>query len=435
MSKIKAIIMGAAGRDFHNFNVYFRKNSKYKVVAFTAAQIPNIENRRYLGIPIYPESRLPDLIKKHEIEEVFFAYSDIFYRELMNKAALVMASGASFCLLGPVQTMLKSKKLVIAVTAVRTGCGKSPVSQSIADYFMKKGIKAAVVRHPMPYGDLKKQVYQRFAKISDLSKHHCTIEEREEYEPYIEKNLVVYAGVDYGVILEKAEKEAEVIIWDGGNNDLPFFKPDFHITVLDAERPNHEISYYPGEINFRMADLIIVSKVGTAPKENLKIIMANIRRFNPSAKVILAKSKIIADNPRLIKNKRVLAVEDGPTHTHGGMTYGAAYLASKKYKAKKIIDSRRFAIGDIKKTFDEYSHLKNVLPAMGYSKKQIRELEATINRTPCDSIVIGTPINLGRILKINKPSVRVRYIFEEVGKPNLEKILSKFLEEKFSRRR
>ncbi len=426
MPKIKVIIMGAAGRDFHNFNVYFRKNPKYKVVAFTAAQIPNIENRRYLNIPIYPEKSLPDLIKKYKVEEVFFAYSDISYRELMNKAALVMAGGAGFCLLGPVQTMLKSKKPVIAVTAVRTGCGKSPVSQKIADYFMKKGIKAAAVRHPMPYGNLKKQICQRFAKASDLSKHDCTIEEREEYEPYLEKNMVVYAGVDYGLILKKAEKEAEVIIWDGGNNDLPFFKPDFHIVVLDAHRPNHEISYYPGEINFRMADLIIVNKVSTAPKGNLKIIMENIRRFNSRAKLILAKSKIIADNPMLIKNKRVLAVEDGPTHTHGGMTYGAAYLASLKYKAEKIVDPRRFAVGDIKKIFEQYPRLKNVLPAMGYGKKQIEELETTINRTPCDSVVIGTPINLGRLLKINKPATRVKYIFEEIGNFNLKKVLDEF---------
>lgn len=418
--------MGAAGRDFHNFNVYFRNNPRYQVVAFTAAQIPNIENRRYLGIPIYPESFLPYLIKKYKIEEVFFAYSDISHGELMNKAAEVMASGANFCLLGSGQTMLKSKKPVIAVTAVRTGCGKSPVSQKIADYFRKKGIKAAVVRHPMPYGNLRKQLCQRFAKIQDLDKHECTIEEREEYEPYLEKNMVIYAGVDYGVILKNAEKEAEAVIWDGGNNDLPFYKPDFHIVILDAHRPNHEISYYPGEINFRMADLIIVNKVSTAPKGNLEIIRENIRRFNPSAKVILAKSKITADNSQLIRNKKVLAVEDGPTHTHGGMSWGAAYLASKKYGAKKIVDPRIFAIGDIKKTFEHYPHLKNVLPAMGYGKKQIKELEKTINRTPCDSVVIGTPINLGRILKINKPAVRVRYIFEEAGRSNLEKFLDEF---------
>jgi len=427
MKRIKTIIMGAAGRDFHNFNTYFRKNPGYQIIAFTAAQIPDIANRKYLGIPIYLEARLPSLIKKYKIEEVFFAYSDISYIELMNKAAIVMAAGASFCLLGPISTMLKSKKPVIAVTAVRTGCGKSPVSQKIADYFAKQGIKAAVVRHPMPYGNLKKQICQRFASMDDLVKGKCTIEEREEYEPYIEKGLVVYAGVDYGIILQKAEQEASIIIWDGGNNDTPFFRPDLWITVLDAHRPGHEISYYPGEINFRMADIVIVNKVATAPKKNLKIILDNIRHFNPKAKVILAKSRFVVDKPELIKGKRVLAIEDGPTHTHGGMEYGAAYLASKIYKAKKIIDPRTFAVGSLRQVFKNYSHLKNVLPAIGYGAKQIKELEQTINRTPADSVIVGTPIDLSHLLKINKPSVRVRYVFEEVGKLNLKTILDEFV--------
>ena len=426
MKKIKAIIMGAAGRDFHNFNVYFRGNFRYKIVAFTAAQIPNIENRKYLGIPIYPEARLPDLIKKHGVKEVFFSYSDISYSDLMSKASIVMAAGASFCLLGPDSTMLKSKKPVIAVTAVRTGCGKSPVSQKIADYLMKKRIKVAVVRHPMPYGNLKTQICQRFASFNDLKKHNCTIEEREEYEPHLEKGIVVYAGVDYGKILKKAEKEAEIILWDGGNNDLPFFKPDLYITVLDALRPGHEISYYPGEINFRMADLLIINKVNNAPSKNLKIIKENIRRFNPTAKVILAKSKISVDKPELIRNKRVLIVEDGPTMTHGGASFGAGYLAGQRYNAKKIIDPRPYVVGSIKEAFKKYSHLKSVLPAMGYSRKQIKELKKTINRTPCDSVVVGTPIDLGRLLKINKPCVRVRYSFEEIGKPKLKTILDKF---------
>ena len=427
MRRIKAIIMGAAGRDFHNFNTYFRKNPGYQIIAFTAAQIPDIANRKYLGIPIYLEARLPSLIKKYKIEEVFFAYSDISYIELMNKAAIVMAAGASFCLLGPISTMLKSKKPVIAVTAVRTGCGKSPVSQKIADYFAKQGIKAAVVRHPMPYGNLKKQICQRFASMDDLVKGKCTIEEREEYEPYIEKGLVVYAGVDYGIILQKAEQEASIIIWDGGNNDTPFFMPDLWITVLDAHRAGHEISYYPGEINFRMADIVIVNKVATAPKKNLKIILDNIRHFNPKAKVILAKSRFVVDKPEVIKGKRVLAIEDGPTHTHGGMEYGAAYLASKIYKAKKIIDPRTFAVGSLRQVFKNYSHLKNVLPAIGYGAKQIKELEQTINRTPADSVIVGTPIDLSHLLKINKPSVRVRYVFEEVGKLNLKTILDEFV--------
>ncbi len=419
--------MGAAGRDFHNFNTYFRKNPKYQIIAFTASQIPDIANRKYLGIPIYLEARLPSLIQKYKIEEVFFAYSDISYADLMNKAAVAMSAGASFCLLGPDSTMLKSKKPVIAVTAVRTGCGKSPVSQKIADYFAKQGIKAAVVRHPMPYGNLKKQICQRFASMDDLVKEKCTIEEREEYEPYIEKGLVVYAGVDYGIILKKVEQGSDVVIWDGGNNDLPFFKPDLHIVVLDAHRPGHEISYYPGEINFRMADIIIVNKVATAPKENLKIILDNIRRFNPKAKVILAKSRFVADRPDLIKNKRVLVVEDGPTHTHGGMEYGAAYLAGKIYKAKKIIDPRTYAVGSLRQVFKNYPHLKNILPAMGYGAKQIKELEQTINRARVDSVIVGTPIDLSRLLKINKPAVRVRYVFEEIGKLNLKTILEEFV--------
>ncbi len=419
--------MGAAGRDFHNFNTYFRKNSRYQIIAFTASQILDIANRKYLGIPVYSEEQLPALIKKFVIEKVFFAYSDINYVDLMNKAAAVMAAGASFCLLGPDNTMLKSKKPVIAVTAVRTGCGKSPVSQKIADYFAKQGIKAAVVRHPMPYGNLKKQICQRFASMEDLVKEKCTIEEREEYESYIEKGLVVYAGVDYGIILQKVEQESDIVIWDGGNNDFPFFKPDLHIVILDAHRPGHEISYYPGEINFRMADIIIVNKIATAPKGNLKIIMNNIRRFNPKAKVILAKSKFFVDKPDLIRNKQVLIVEDGPTHTHGGMEYGAAYLAGKTYKAKKIIDPRAFAVGSLRQVFKNYPHLKNVLPAMGYGAKQIKELKQTINRTPADSVIVGTPIDLSRLLKINKPAVRVRYVFEEIGKLNLKTILDEFV--------
>jgi predicted GTPase len=353
----------------------------------------------------------------------------------MSKAAEVMASGASFCLLGPDATMLKSKKPVIAVTAVRTGCGKSPVSQKLADYFRKKGIEAIVVRHPMPYGDLKKQIHQRFASFDDLKKHNCTIEEREEYEPYIEKKMVVYAGVDYGKILKEAEKRADVIIWDGGNNDLPFFRPDLHITVLDALRPGHEISYYPGEINFRMANLLIVNKVNDAPPKNLKIIKENIRRFNPKAKVILAKSKILVDKPELIRNKRVLAIEDGPTVTHGGASFGIGYLVSRRHNAKKIIDPRPYSAGSIKETFKKYPHLKSILPAMGYGNKQMKELEKTINRAPCDVVVIGTPIDLGKLLKINKPYVRARYSFEEIGpkgagNPKLEKILNRFLSNK-----
>jgi predicted GTPase len=435
---IKAIIMGAAGRDFHNFNVYFRKNPGYKVVAFTASQIPNIENRAYLGISIYAEKKLPELIKKFQAEEIFFAYSDISYSELMNKAAQVMAAGASFCLLSPLETMLKSKKPVIAVTAVRTGCGKSPVAQKIVDYLLhrnpvsvhapKPGFGVVVVRHPMPYGNLKRQVCQRFAAYKDLKKQNSTIEEREEYEPYLEKGIVVFAGVDYEKILERAEKEADIIIWDGGNNDTPFFRPDLWITVLDAERPGHEISYYPGEINFRLADVLIINKVGTAPKANVKIILDNIRRFNPKAKIIFAKSLFDINRPELIKGKRVLAIEDGPTHTHGGMKYGAAYLAAKKLKAKKIVDPRPHAVGSIKKALKNYPRLKNILPATGYSKKQMQELEKTINGVKCDSVVVGTPVDLGKLLKINKPYARARYFFEEVGAPKLELTLNGFIE-------
>ncbi len=419
--------MGAAGRDFHNFNVFFKNNSCYEVVAFTAAQIPNIDARKYKGIPIYPEKDITDLILKKGAEQVFFSYSDISYKDLMAKAAMVMATGASFCLLGKTETMLKAKKPVIAVTAVRTGCGKSAISQKIADYLTTRGLKVGIVRHPMPYGDLTKQVCQKFETVRDLEKHKCTIEEREEYEPYLEKGLTIYAGVDYKKILDVLEKDSDVILWDGGNNDFPFYKPDLYIVLADAYRPGHEIAYYPGEINFRSADVIIVSKVSTAVRRNVKIILENAKKLNSKVRVILTASSMAVDRPDLVKGKNVLVVEDGPSVTHGGLPYGAGFEAALKYRAKKIVDPRPYAAGSIKATFKKYSHVGRVLPAMGYDKKQRKELEMAINRTPCDSVVLATPARLEKFLKINKPFVRVRYGFKEIGKSTINEILNSFL--------
>lgn len=425
--------MGAAGRDFHNFNIYFRNNPQYQVVAFTATQIPGIAGRKYpkelagkyypKGIPIYPEEKLTELIKKYKIDEVVFSYSDVSHEEVMHKASTVLAAGADFKFLGSKSTELKSKKTVIAICAVRTGAGKSPTSRKVCMLLKGKGYKVAVVRHPMPYGDLKKQICQRFASFKDLEKYNCSIEEREEYESHISNGFIVYAGVDYEKILRKAEKEADIIVWDGGNNDFPFIKPDLLIVVADARRAGHEIRYHPGETNLRMADVLIINKIDRASPEDVKVIEKNIKETNPDAKVIHANLALTVGNPEYIKNKRVLVVEDGPTLTHGGLATGAAFFVAKENGAREIIDPRKHAVGSIKEVFKRFTHLDKVLPAMGYSKKQIKELEQTINSADCDLVIIGTPIDLRSLLKINKPAVRVKYEIDEIGRPNLEDIL------------
>jgi predicted GTPase len=438
MQKKRVLIMGAAGRDFHNFNVVFRDNPQYEVVAFTATQIPNIENRKYpaglagklypQGIPIVSEDNLEKLIKKSKIDEVVFSYSDVSNQYVMERSALVTALGADFRLLGKNSTMLKSKRPVIAVCAARTGSGKSQTTRKVCQLLKQKKINPVVIRHPMPYGDLTKQICQRFASISDLDKHHCTIEEREEYEPHIVQGTVVYAGVDYEVILKEAEKEAEIIVWDGGNNDIPFFVPDLHITVVDPHRPGDELSYFPGETNLLLADVVLINKIDTADYEDIEQVRCNVKRTNPKAVLIEAGSPIYIDKPQLIRGKNVLVVEDGPTLTHGGMTYGAGVIAAQKFGAKEIIDPRPWVKGEIKKTFESYPEIGVLLPAIGYGKKQINDLERTINLTPCDSVVIATPVDLTKILKINKPSVRVRYELQEIGKPDLEEVIEKFLD-------
>ncbi len=437
-SRKKVIIAGAAGRDFHNFNVVFRDNPDYEVVCFTATQIPSIENRKYPpelsgklypdGIPIYPEEKLPELIKENDVDMVVLAYSDLSYSYVMERSAIVNAAGADFVLMGPKSTMLKSKKPVIAVTAVRTGCGKSQISRKIFEILSKKGLKVVSIRHPMPYDrDLTTQIMQRFSSYDDLEKYNCTIEEREEYEPYIDMGGVVYAGVDYQKILENAENEADIIIWDGGNNDFPFIKPDLWITVADPHRPGHEVSYYPGEVNFRSAHVIIINKVNTAEKENIEKVKENARKLNPDAKIIEGISEIVVEEPEKIKGKRVLVIEDGPTATHGGVGYGAGFIAAVENGAKEIIDPRPFAVGSIVETFKKYTHLSKVLPAMGYGKEQIKELEETINRCDADIVVSGTPIDLNRIINVNKPIVRVRYGVGKETEKELERIVEEFL--------
>ncbi|MBM4400543.1 MAG: GTPase [Crenarchaeota archaeon] len=433
----KIIIMGAAGRDFHNFNVYFRNNSRYEVVAFTAAQIPGIQCRVYPpelagadypnGIPVYPEEELPQLIREFDVDQVVFAYSDVSHEYVMHKASLVLANGADFCLMGSKATMLKAKVPVVSVCAVRTGSGKSQTSRLIAKILKDKGLKVVVVRHPMPYGDLKKQILQRFASRQDLYNCECTIEEREEYEPHVDSGIVVYAGVDYGKILEEAQKEAEVIIWDGGNNDLPFLKPDLHIVVADPHRAGHELTYYPSEVNLRLANVVIVNKVDTADSAKIKQVKENVKSANPNAVILDAASPITADKPELIEGKRVLVIEDGPTVTHGNMPYGAAAIAAKKFGAKALVNPKPYAVGSIKETYAQYPHLGSILPAVGYGEKQIAELEETINNTPCDVVLIGTPIDLRRVIKVNKPTVRVKYELQVIGPICLEEILDDFL--------
>ena len=433
MQKIKVIIMGAAGRDFHNFNVYFRNNDAYEVVAFTATQIPGIEERIYPpelagpkypnGIPICPEKELPELVKKYDVDQVVFAYSDVSHEYVMHKASIALASGADFRLMGPKTTMLKAKVPLVSVGAVRTGSGKSQTSRQVAKILRSKGLKVVVIRHPMPYGDLRKQVCQRFASYEDLDKYECTIEEREEYEPHIDNGIIVYAGVDYEKILREAEKEADVIVWDGGNNDLPFYKPDLHIVVADPHRAGHEVKYHPGEANLRMANVVIINKVDTAEPENVQKVKENIRKVNPNATILEAASPITADKPELIKDKKVLVIEDGPTLTHGNMPYGAATIIAKKLGAKEIVDPKPYAAGSIKEAYQKYTHLGTILPALGYSDKQIAELKETISRTPCDVVVIGTPIDLRRVMTINKPTVRVKYELQVLGPTSLEKLL------------
>ena len=433
MQKIKVIIMGAAGRDFHNFNVYFRNNDAYEVVAFTATQIPGIEERIYPpelagpkypnGIPICPEKELPELVKKYDVDQVVFAYSDVSHEYVMHKASIALASGADFRLMGPKTTMLKAKVPLVSVGAVRTGSGKSQTSRQVAKILKSKGLRVVVIRHPMPYGDLRKQVCQRFASYEDLDKYECTIEEREEYEPHIDNGIIVYAGVDYEKILREAEKEADVIVWDGGNNDLPFYKPDLHIVVADPHRAGHEVKYHPGEANLRMANVVIINKVDTAEPENVQKVKENIKKVNPNATILEAASPITADNPELIKDKKVLVIEDGPTLTHGNMPYGAATIIAKKLGAKEIVDPKPYAAGSIKEAYQKYTHLGTILPALGYSDKQIAELKETISRTPCDVVVIGTPIDLRRVMTINKPTVRVKYELQVLGPTSLEKLL------------
>lgn len=432
----KVIIMGAAGRDFHNFNTYFRDNKDFRVVAFTATQIPDIEGRKYpaelagklypKGIPIHAEAELNDLIAAHNVDDVHFAYSDVSHEYVMQKASQVMAAGANFVLLGPNDTMIKSRKPVISVCAVRTGSGKSQTSRKVAEILQKKGRRVVAIRHPMPYGDLVKQKVQRFADYADLDKHECTIEEREEYEPHIDKGIIVYAGVDYGAILRQAEKEADVILWDGGNNDFSFYKSDLEIVVADPHRAGHELRYHPGETNFRRAQVIVINKMDTAKKEDIDIVLANIKRINPKATVVRANSPTIVEDGGRITGKRVLVIEDGPTLTHGGMKYGAGIVAARKYGAAEIIDPRPFAVGTIKKTFEKYNHLDNVLPAMGYGDKQTRELAKTIDAIDCDLVVSATPIDITRVIKVNKPILRVGYELEEIGKPTLKDLLKKF---------
>ena len=429
--------MGAAGRDFHNFNTVFRGNKKYDVAAFTATQIPNIDGRKYpaklagplypKGIPIHPESELPRLIEKLKVDEVVFSYSDVSFAYVMNIASMVVACGAEFTLLGAAETMLKSNVPVVAVVAARTGSGKSQTSRKVCGYLRSQGKRVVAVRHPMPYGDLVKQKVQRYASIEDLLKHRCTVEEMEEYEPHIVQGTVIYAGVDYEAILRQAEKEADVIVWDGGNNDVSFYKPDLTITVVDPHRPGHEISYYPGATNVRLADVIVVNKVDSASRENINTVLENVAGVNKHALIIEAASPIQVDNPDVIRGKRVLVVEDGPTLTHGEMKYGAGTIAAKLYGAKEIVDPRPFAVKSIADTYAKYPLTGILLPAMGYGADQVKDLETTINQVDCDSVIIGTPIDLRRIIDIKKPSTRVQYSLEENTKPDLSDVLHKFL--------
>ena len=434
--KTRVIIMGAAGRDFHNFNVHWKHRPDVEVVAFTATQIPDIAGRKYpavlagpqypQGIPIHPEDELEELIRRHQVGLVTFAYSDVSHEFVMHQACRVNAAGAEFVLLGAAQTMVESVKPVIAVGAVRTGCGKSQTARRISEILKGLGKKVAVVRHPMPYGDLAAQAVQRFTSVADMDAAHCTIEEREEYEPHTARGSLVFAGVDYEAILRRAEQEADVVLWDGGNNDTPFFKPDLNIVVADPHRPGHELRYYPGELNVRMADIVIVNKVDTADPEAVQTVEANVRALNPKAIIVRANSPVTVDQPELVKGKRVLVIEDGPTLTHGEMRYGAGLVAATRLQAAEIVDPRPYAQGSIKGVFEKYPHLTQILPAMGYGDEQVKDLEETINRAECDVVVSGTPIDLNRVLKANKPLIRVRYDLKVREGTSLEDLLKKF---------
>ena len=440
MNKRKVIIIGAAGRDFHNFNTYFRNNEYYEVAAFTAAQIPDIAGRAYpaalagkfypKGIPIYEEKDLPRLIKELNIDECVFSYSDVTYQKVMATGAIVESAGASYSMLGPKDTQVKSVKPVISVCAVRTGSGKSQTSRRVIEILMAKGLKVVAIRHPMPYGDLVEQKVQRFAEIADLARHKCTVEEMEEYEPHVVRGNVIYAGVDYEAILRAAEQDpkgCDVILWDGGNNDFSFYQADLGITVVDPHRPGHELTYYPGEISLRMADVAVINKMDSADAAGIQTVRKNIAAVNPGAIVVDAASTMDVDDPSVIKGKKVLAIEDGPTLTHGEMKIGAAVVAAQKFGAASFVDPRPYTVGKLSDTFKTYPNIGVLLPAMGYGEQQLKDLEATIDRTECDSVVIGTPIDLSRIIKINKPFTRVNYNLQEIGRPNLTDVLDEFV--------
>ena len=433
MEKTRVIIMGAAGRDFHNFNVFFRGRGEFEVIAFTATQIPNIEGRLYPavlagdlypnGIPIYPESELTELIKRFKVNRVVFAYSDVPHEYVMHKASQVMAAGADFWLMGPESTMVKSVKPLISVCAVRTGSGKSQTTRKVVRILKEMGKKVVSIRHPMPYGNLAEQVSERFATYEDLDKYKCTIEEREEYEPHIDLGAIIYAGVDYEKILREAEREADIIVWDGGNNDFPFYHSDLQIVVADPLRPGHELTYHPGEMNFRSADVIVINKEDSADFDSIELVRNHAIQVNPNAIIIDAVSPIFVENGEIIKGKKVVVVEDGPTLTHGGMSYGAGFVAAKKWGASEIVSPLPYAVGSIMSTYQKYNQTKDVLPAMGYSDAQIKELEETINKTPADVVIIGTPIDLRKLVKLNKPAVRIRYELQEISQPELKDII------------
>jgi predicted GTPase len=440
MIRKNVIIIGAAGRDFHNFNTYYRDNEFYNVVAFTAAQIPDIDGRKYPGelagklypdgIPIFAEIDLPRLIKELNVNYCIFSYSDVPYQKVMAVSAIVNSAGANFVLLGPDDTMIKSSKPLIAVGAVRTGCGKSQTSRRVIELLMEKGLKVVAIRHPMPYGDLNAQKVQRFAEVKDLEKHKCTVEEMEEYEPHVVRGNVIYAGVDYQAILREAERDpkgCDIILWDGGNNDFPFYKPDLMITVTDPHRAGHELRYYPGEVTLRIADVIVINKIDTSAPDDIQTVRESIEKVNPSALVIDGASPIKVDNPSVIKGKRVLVVEDGPTLTHGEMKLGAGVVAARKFGASLMVDPRPFTVGKLSETFRIYPNIGTLLPAMGYGDEQLKDLETTINNTDCDSVIIATPIDLNRIIKIKKPNTRVYYDLQEIGEPNLTQVLDEFV--------
>jgi predicted GTPase len=440
MTRKNVIIIGAAGRDFHNFNTYYRNNEYYNVVAFTAAQIPDIDGRKYPkelagrlypdGIPIYAEENLPQLIKDLKVTYCNFSYSDVPYQKVMAVSAIVNAAGANFVLMGPADTMIKSVKPVIAVGAIRTGCGKSQTSRRVIELITEKGLKVVAIRHPMPYGDLNAQKVQRFAEVKDLEINRCTVEEMEEYEPYVVRGNVIYAGVDYEAILREAEKDpngCDLILWDGGNNDFPFYKPDLMITVTDPLRAGHELSYYPGEVTLRLADVVVINKMDSASPEAIQVVRESIEKVNPKAIVVDAASPIKVDNPSVIRGKRVLVVEDGPTLTHGEMKIGAGVIAARKFGALELVDPRPFTVGRLSDTFRIYPNIGTLLPAMGYGDEQLRDLEKTINNTDCDSVIIATPIDLNRIIKIKKPNTRVYYNLQEIGDPNLSQIIDEFV--------